>query len=192
MSHPSDSPSPDLSRRTLIGALTAAGAFGAVAATGVAGPVHAAAPGDQTEALDPTVSGLVYVPIDAFAFDTAQAAATPYRLYQQVTGMQPSSAPGYVQASLPIPIGSVVKQINVSFQGQPIVSIDRRNFADAAFTPITDLFFGAAGGGVKTASFTTSADISHGASYAVRVFCSAGDSTRATRGSRSSGRTRSG
>lgn len=185
MSHPSDTSdhatsattaSPELSRRSLIGGLTAAGALGAVTASSLVAGTAAAAPGDQTEALDPTVAGLVYVTLDAFAFDTAQAASTPYRLYQQATGMQPSTAPAYVQAALPIPVGSIVKQINVSYQGQPIVSIDRRNFADAAFAPVTDLFVTAAGGGVKTQSFSTTTELTHGGSYSLRVFCSAGDS----------------
>lgn len=167
----------DISRRALLGGLAlGAGAIGIAGAALPGGPVHAAGPGDQIEALDATINGLVYVPLDAFAFDTAQAAQTPYGLYQQTTGMQPSTAPAYVHASLPIPIGSVVRQINISYQGQPIVSINRRNFTDGAFVPVTDLFSTAAGGGVKTQSFSTDVELTAGASYAVEVFCSAGAS----------------
>ncbi len=167
----------DFSRRSLLGGLAfGAGAIGLVGAA-TSGRA-AAAPGDQTEALDPTVAGLVYLPLDAFAFDTAGTAAptTQRRLYQEITGMQPLTPPDRVRASLPIPIGSVVRQINVSYQGQPIISIDRRNFADGVFAPVTALLSTAAGGGVKTQSFSTNVELTAGGSYAMEVFCSAGDS----------------
>jgi len=68
------------------------------------------------------------------------------------------------------------RQINLSFQGQPIISINRRNLAGCAFASVTALLLTAAGGGVKTQSFTTDVELTHGASYAMRVFCSAGQS----------------
>ena len=173
-----------LSRRSLLGGLTAtAGAVslatiaGAHAASAANVPVFAGTPNGEIDALlDPTIAGLVYLPLDAFAFDTATVGATPYRLYQEVTGMQPSSPAEYIYASLPITIGAVVKQINVAYQGQPIISISRRTLG-GAFVDVTTPTSLAAGGGAKTQSLNVTADLTAGATYCVRVLCSAGDST---------------
>jgi len=92
--------STDISRRSLLGGLAlGAGAIGIVGAALPGNPVQAAGPGDQTEALDPTISGLVYLPLDAFAFDIAGTSPTAYRLYQETTGMQPQPAPAAIRAS---------------------------------------------------------------------------------------------
>ena len=172
-----------LSRRSLLGGLTATA--GAVSLATIAGthaasaanvPAFAGTPNGEIDALlDPTIAGLVYLPLDAFAFDTATVGATPYRLYQEVTGMQPSSPAEYIYASLPITIGAVVKQINVAYQGQPIISISRRTLG-GAFVDVTTPTSLAAGGGAKTQSLNVTADLTAGATYCVRVFCSAGDS----------------
>ncbi|MGE0881168.1 MAG: hypothetical protein AB7O61_21170 [Acidimicrobiia bacterium] len=150
------------------------GVAGAVPAFASSGSLTAAAqPLDQ--AVDPVVAGLVYTSLDAFAFDTAQAASTPTRLYQEATGMQPSTAPAYIYAPLPIPIGSIVKQINVCYQVQPIISIGRRSF-DGTFTDLTTPTSLAAGGGVKSQTLNVTAELTANASYSIKAFCSAGDS----------------
>jgi hypothetical protein len=169
-----DAATPELSRRALIGGLTAAGAFGLAASGALPGGIAHAAPGDQTEALDPTVAGLVYTTFDAAAFFPGNGS----RVYQEspATGTQPLSPPTHILAAMPIPVGAVIRQINVSFQGQPIISIARRDFTTGAFVPVTDLFNTTAGGGVKTQSFTTDVTFTHGGSYVLRAFCSNGDS----------------
>jgi hypothetical protein len=171
---PSDDPV-ELSRRSLIGGLAAAaGAAGLV--TMATGKIAVAAPDAPIlEALAPTVAGLVYLPLDAFAFDVVSVTGTPRRLYQEVTGMQPEPSSDYIYASLPIPIGSMIKQINVAYQGQPIISITRRTFG-STFTEIVPGTSLTAGGGAKTQSLAVTAELTSGASYAVRAFCSAGDS----------------
>lgn len=172
-----------VSRRGLIGGiggLTAVSALGLATGTSVLGGAIAhAAPGDpQTEALDPAVTGLAYVSLDTLAFFTDTTVGGQARVYQEspATGVQPLTVPAYVFAALPVPVGAVVRQINVSVQGQPIVSIAERDFVTGALTPVTDLFTPTAGGGVKTQSFTTTTTLAAGKSYVVRAFCSAGDS----------------
>ncbi|MFN8020949.1 MAG: hypothetical protein U0Q03_05400 [Acidimicrobiales bacterium] len=195
--HPHDAPDHALehtpaavSRRGLIGGiggLTAVSALGLAAGTAGstllgAGSVHAA-PGDpqtdpRTEALDPVVVGLAYTSFDALAFFTETTNGGQSRVYQETppTGVQPLSVPAYVHAPLTLPIGAVLRQINVSVQGQPIISVAERDFASGLLIPITDLFTPTAGGGVKTQTFTTTATLAAGKSYVLRAFCSAGDS----------------
>jgi hypothetical protein len=90
--------------------------------------------------------------------------------------MQPLDAGDHVYASLPIPISSVVKQINVSFQGSPSVAVVRRDLATGAFTDLTPVTGLTGAGGVSTQTLPVSGELTQGATYGVRVFCSAGDS----------------
>jgi hypothetical protein len=163
-----------VSRRTLIGGMAAAGAT--VAGLASSAPVAAT---DNAEAvLAAPVDGLIYVPLDAFAFDVAGTSSTAYRLYQEITGMQPSPAANFVYASLPVPIGSVVKQINFYYQGTPVVNVKRRDFtaSPASLSDLTTPISLDAGGGPKSQTLAVSAAISAGASYCLAVFCSSGDS----------------
>src|SRR5690606_558045 len=113
----------ELSRRALLGGVAAI-AGGAGLATFAGGPSVLAAPGGSAgstgsavlvagapEALGDTIPGLVYVTLDAFAFDVAGLDPTIRRLYQESppTGMQPVPSGQQLYAPLPIPIGSVVK-----------------------------------------------------------------------------------
>ncbi len=160
-----------LSRRTLLGATAVVGGASLVG-LGHA-PTASAAP--LSAPLTAPVDGLAYITLDAFAFDVADTAAASYRLYQQITGMQPQPAPGEIYAAIPIPIGSVIKQVNVGYQGAPSVAIVRRELTGAYtdLTPITGL---AMGSGPTAQTLTVDGELTHGASYAVRAFCSAGDS----------------
>ncbi|MEP1126468.1 MAG: hypothetical protein ABJH68_21495 [Ilumatobacter sp.] len=164
----------DISRRTLLGAGALIGGAGLIS-LGQPGHAHALPAADGAALLAPTIDGLTYVTLDAFAFDVAGVSPAAYRLYQQTTGMQPQPAPGEIHAPLPIPIGSVVKQINVGFLGQPIVAITRRQLT-GGYTDLTTLTTLTAGGGVKTQTLAVDGELTHGASYAVRAFCSAGAS----------------
>jgi hypothetical protein len=163
-----------ISRRSLIG--TAAVVGGA--------SLLVASPHSTANALAPTaepllsapVDGLTYLGLDAFAFDVATVNPTDYRLYQELTGMQPQPASNNIYASLPVPIGSVIKQINVSYQGSPSVAVVRRDLTTGAFTDLTMVTGLPAVGGVTTATLTVTGELTQGATYGVRVFCSAGDS----------------
>jgi hypothetical protein len=164
----------ELSRRALIGGLGAAGAIGLAGAFTGAAPVAAA--GEVADAIEAPTPGLVYLPLDAFAFDVARVSSTPYRLYQDLTGMQPSDAPGEIYASLPIPIGSVVKKINVAYVGTPIISITRRVFGTQTLEPASALITLPTAATPATTTATVDVAFTGGATYAMRVFCSAGQS----------------
>jgi hypothetical protein len=167
---------PEMSRRSLLGNLTvAAGAVGLATISG-AGSVSAAGGPPSGEALlDPTVAGLTYLPIDAVAFDVAGLNGAQRRIYQEVTGVQPLTAPDEIFASLPLPVGAVLKQINIAYQGTPVFRIIKRALGGAVteLTPNTSL---APGGGPKTQTLAVNAEIVSGATYNAKVFCSAGDS----------------
>lgn len=170
----SDTSGGAFSRRALLSGLGAAGAFGL--ATSFGGATHAMAAGDVPEALAAPVDGLVYVTLDALAFHVADASNAVYRNYTEFSGVQPSAAPNWLYAPLPIPVGSVVRQINVSYKGQPIVVIGRRVMGDTAFLDHTTLQSLDAGAGAKTQTVAVNATITHGGSYVMKVFCSAGAS----------------
>jgi hypothetical protein len=163
-----------ISRRSLIG--TAAVVGGA--------SLFVTSPHSTASALAPTaepllsapVDGLTYLGLDAFAFDVATTDPAAYRLYQELTGMQPQPASNNIYASLPVPIGSVIKQINVSYQGSPAVAVVRRDLTTGAFTDLPMVTGLPAVGGVTTATLTVTGELTQGATYGVRVFCSAGDS----------------
>lgn len=166
-----------VSRRAMIGGLGAAGAIGLAGAFG--GATHVMAVGDTPAAIDAPTDGLVYLPLDAFAFDVARTSSGPYRLYQTLTGMQPSDAPNEIYASLPIPIGSVVKKINVAYIGTPIIAITRRVFGTQTLTDAMTLVSLPA----QTNPASTTVTIpdggvvfTPGATYAMKVFCSVGQS----------------
>ena len=164
-----------MSRRSLIGAAAVVGGAGLVT-LGRTDRVSAGAAPVAEPLLDAPIDGLTYIGLDAFAFDVAGTDSAQRRLYQQVTGMQPLDTPDQVYASLPIPIGSVVKQINVSFQGNPIIAVVRRDLASGAFTDLTPLTNLNGAGGVSTQTIAVDGTLTQGATYGVRVFCSAGAS----------------
>jgi hypothetical protein len=167
---------PELSRRSLLGNLTvAAGAVGLATMAG-AGSVSAAGTPPTGEALlDPTIAGLTYLPIDALAFDVAGLNTAQRRIYQEATGVQPLTAGDDIFAALPLPIGAVIKQVNIAYQGMPIFRIIKRSLGGAVteLTPNTTL---ASGGGPKTQTLAVTAEITNGATYHAKVFCAAGDS----------------
>jgi hypothetical protein len=96
-----------------------------------------------------------------------------------VTGVQPLLPPSNLAASLSLPVGSVVRQINVAYQGQPILSIKRRIMtAPSPVQDASELLITAAGGGQKTQTFdlTTPVTIEPATTYFLNSFHSAGDS----------------
>lgn len=165
--------SPGLSRRSLLGA--AALASGAGLVTFGVPQVVGAAPNVFPEVLDAPVDGLTYISLDAFAFNVASEAGGQYRIFDDLTGTQPINPNDWINAPLPIPLGSVIKQINISYYGEPIVSVLRRALTGARLDIVTPTPL-AAGAGLKTKSLAVNAEVTSAASYAVRVYCATGAS----------------
>ncbi len=170
----------DLSRRTLLTGLAAtASAVGLSTVLNSPTAQAQAEPGEvsSTRAFGGSTPGLVYLPVDAFAFDVAGTSANR-RIYQEITGVQPLIAGNFIYAPLPIPIGAVIKQINIGYQGQPIAYVSRRIISGtvSSLTDIVGPVTLAAGGGAKTQSIAVTAELTNGGIYSMKVFCSAGDS----------------
>ncbi|BAN00737.1 hypothetical protein [Ilumatobacter coccineus] len=162
-----------LSRRSVLGA--AAVLSGASLAALARGEAVSAGPAALHHAVSPPVDGLSYITLDAFAFHVADTASTTYRLYQELTGMQPQPAPNYLDAPLTIPIGSSVRQLNIGYQGTPVISIARRTLTGTIANVTTPTTLDG-GGGAKTQTLDVDALLEHDGTYTVRAFCSVGDS----------------
>jgi hypothetical protein len=134
MTNETSTPAPaGITRRSLIGGIgVAAGAasLGGRAALSAPAKVASSVPqgADPPLPLDePLTPGLVYLPLDAFAFDVADSdSAPPRRIYERSTGMRPSSGFAYLYASLPIPADSIVKELRFSYVGSPAVGLSGR------------------------------------------------------------------
>jgi hypothetical protein len=72
--------------------------------------------------LSAPIPGLTYIAIDAQQFWPTVASQ---RVYEDITGTK-GAANSRIWAGLPLPAGSVVYQMNVGYQGQPIAEISRR------------------------------------------------------------------
>jgi hypothetical protein len=167
-----------VSRRTL---LRGAGALaGAAAVAQGTPPAFAAGPSAVVlpEALSAAISGLTYIAIDAQQMWPTKAAD---RVYQDLTGSQglPNDR---IWAGLPLPVGSVVRQISVGYQGQPIVEISRRAISqpNPAQQPeqVFQLSAPASPGGPfsSTLNLATPVTIEPNYSYTVSFFLSPGES----------------
>lgn len=180
--HPDEQTS-GLTRRHLIagGAAAAAGAalIGTAVGTGNAGAKAPAAFAPQ--ALDPAIAGLTYKAIDAAGLDVyaneGGGAGNNYRIYQDITGSQPIKPNTGLYASLDLPVGAVIKQINAVYQNQPIVSIRERNFATGAITDIftpTSMTASPGGAFASSVDVTPNVVIKPACSYVLKFFCVAG------------------
>jgi hypothetical protein len=170
-----------ISRRSLIGGLgVAAGAasLGSRAAVSAPAVLPTSVPQGVEAPADygPLVRGLVYVPVDALAFDTANVSGIPYRLYQQSTGMQPSSSSGDIYAPVSIPTGAIVKDIRLSFFGRPVVYLARRVMGTQDFATAMSPLLLPAGGGAKAHVASVTVEILESHTYSVVVSCNPGDS----------------
>ena len=121
-----------VSRRGMILGLGAAA--GAVAGAGLISTEAAATsavPRISTslrpEAVSPPIPGLTYIAIDAQQMWPTVAST---RVYQDITGTQ-GPPNDRIWAGLPLPVGSVIKQISVGYQTQPILEISRRPITPA-------------------------------------------------------------
>ena len=165
-----------------------AAAFGATAAIAALPGIPAvAAPPSVTpitsdvepDALGAVNPALTYLMLDAFAFFNDSTFGNTGRIYQDVTGVQPDIAANRLSAALPIPCGSVIYQLNVAYQGQPIMEIWKRSMtAPTPFGPTFQQTTPAGGGGATTATFNFDPPIAieQGTTASVRFFASAGDS----------------
>ncbi len=170
-----------LSRRDMvlgIGAIAGAtAAFGSLPGTAAsAAPLASGAP--RPEVLGTIKPFLSYVGIDALAFDTYAFGPGNERFYEELTGMNALTPPDRLAAPLSIPAGSVIQQLNVAYQGQPILEIFRRQLATPvpALMPFQQTL--AAGGGAKTQTIELASPITIDATstYTVQFFTSPGAS----------------
>ena len=175
-------------------ALLGLGAVAGAAAVVSAIPFEATAGGlasilSQASAADlgPAIPGLTYVGIDAFAFTTETVGTGGVqRIYQTATGMQPSIANNRIWAPLMIPAGSVVHQMNVGYQTQPIAEISRRRVAQPNPAQIPAQVFQqtlpASPGGPFSSTLNLSAPVTieQDSTYTVSFFCGAGSSVFGT------------
>jgi len=130
------------------------------------------------EALGTVNPALTYMTLDAFAFFNDSTTGLNQRVYQDITGVQPLNANERLSASLPIPCGSTIFQLNVAYQGQPIMEIWTRSMTTPV--PYGPLFQQTvpAGGGPQTTTFdlATPIVVGQGSTVAIRFFATAGAS----------------
>ena len=169
-----------VSRRSLL----RAGAAGAATVLGVAGASAAGAPPaaavDRSSslplALGAKLPALTYLQLDGTAF--FPGSLSDGRVYQEITGVQPNTAARSIFAPLALPVGSVVRQINVAYVNSPVVTIRRRTMT--APNPPTPEFQQTTviGANPNTITFdlANAVTIAADSLYYLDVFCSAGDS----------------
>jgi len=168
--------SSSMSRRALV---TGFGAVGVAAGLGVAGlsvgPAVAAPGVVPTPAVLATPNAaLNYLNIDATAFHTYASG----RYVDDITGVGSSNPPARVAAPLMLEVGSVVRQLNVGYQGEPILEIFKRDFVTPTPWQMPFQQTLPAGGGPKTITINlpTPITIAAGSSYSVQFYAPPGAS----------------
>ena len=134
----------------------------------------------RPEAVGVAIPGLTYISIDATSFFDN----TGKRIYQPLTGTQPDplTTPQRIFAPLNLPAGSVVYQMNVGYQGQPIAEISKRPITQTSPTnepsqPFQKTLTASPGGAFSsTENLATPVTITADASYTVSFFCTSGAS----------------
>ena len=118
-------------RGMLLGLGAAAGAVAGAGLISTEAAATSAVPRISTslrpEAVSAPLPGLTYIAIDAQQMWPSVAAD---RVYQDITGSQ-GKPNDRIWAGLPLPVGSVIKQISVGYQVQPILEISRRPITPA-------------------------------------------------------------
>jgi hypothetical protein len=179
-----------MSRRNLIVGASAA-ALGLSAVMSAGSVVDAAPP--HPEVLAPSVAGLQYIGLDATDFwpDGNYNGGQDPRVIDILSGVGVAFGGGnnaaQLAASIPLPAGSVIRQISVAYQGTPIINV----YAKALVSPVTlgqYISSGlAAGGGNKTQTITLNGSrpqlapirLVTNTSYTVRFYVGPGDSIHA-------------
>ena len=163
----------ELSRRGLIAGLGAlAGVTAAVAFPTVAMAAPHAAGGDQTEALGAAKANLTYLNIDAAAFHTGIYTSPNNRYSDDTSGTGVNSGTGTLSAPLLLPTGSVIRQLNIAYQGAPSVSIVKRPLASpVAVEQVLTPRVLTAGGGAKTQTIELdpAVPLSDASTYSLRI-----------------------
>lgn len=175
-------------RRLFAGAAAAAAGAGALGSVLPGASVAAGAPplrAPELAALGTQSSTLTYLPLDGLEFfpDTTGKS----RLVDPTSGVQitPATPGSYLNANMPLPVGSVIRQINVAYQGQPVVVVGVRSMTTNPQTPGTFVSQSlAAGGGPKTQTLELNQPsgglqpitVVAGATYLLRFFLGVGDS----------------
>ena len=182
----SESTIPSTSGVTRRDALIGLGAVAGAAAAGTmlpftanaGGSVPSVVPAQAEELVGAAIPGLTYVGIDAFGF--VNEAGT--RTYQTITGSQPTAVNSRIWAPLMLPAGSVVYQMNVGYQVQPIAEISRRPITqpNPALQPaqVFQKTLQASPGGPfsSTENLATPVTIQADSTYTVSFYCGPGSS----------------
>src|SRR5262249_13076242 len=113
----------------------------------------------------PQTAGLTYILIDPSAFIPIDGAGT--RNVDDTAGTR-LSAPGQLRASIALPKDAVIKQVNFTYQGSPVVSLQRKPFAGTK-TEVVSRVLNAGGGGFQSDNFTVDELADGTASYAFNV-----------------------
>ncbi len=181
-----------VSRRRLITGAAAAAALGGVAAvattSGAAGAAFPALSGPHPEVLGTSVAGLTYLPIDALDFfpDGQYNGGSDPRYVDNITGVgiafTGAHTAGQLAASLPLPAGSVIRQVNVSYYGAPIINVYGKPLAPGTTSQNISLGL-ASGGGAKTQTINLDGStaqfnpitIAAATTYTLRFYVGAGD-----------------
>jgi len=183
MSEPTNPSTWGVTRRdALIGLGAVAGAAAAVTVlpftADAAGSVPSVVPARSGELVGAPIAGLTYVGLDASGFfDDAGN-----RLYNFLTGSQPILQNRRIWAPLVLPAGSVVYQMNVGYQVQPIAEISRRLITqpNPAVQPAQvfqkTLQAGPGGPFSSTENLASPVTIAADSTYTVSFFCGPGSS----------------
>jgi hypothetical protein len=157
----------DFSRRTLLGAGVLAGTAAVSALLGEMSPAKAALATDTP--------GLTYVGVDAQAFWPSVASD---RYYDDAIGTGTTVSNTRIWAPLHLPLGSVIRQISISYYGQPIMEISSRSMtAGGAPTPLFQQTVPASGGlGTATYDLTSPVLVQSAHTYTTGAFLTAGAS----------------
>ncbi len=172
-----------VSRRNLlagIGAVAAgAGAF-ALPTTVSAGAPPIVAVNLHPETLGAALPSLTYLPIDGFDFQPDTNYAANGRYASDADGVGTNLA-GELAASIPLPVGSVIRQINIGYRGTPILNVFQRQldkpFAGTRATTLqtNSMSLVTVGGyGNQTVDLPTPVTIVANSTYSLRFYVSPG------------------
>ena len=164
-----------VTRRSLIAGMAGAGAAVAAASRvdALPGMARATIGTIGPEAIDPATAGLTYLAIDAVAFFPGAGSG---RYSDDTSGSGVLSPPATLLAPLLLPTGSIIKQVNLAYQGTPGISLVGRPMSSPTSTTTDITFASAAGGGPKTMTHNTNVTLAANSTYSLRALCQAGDS----------------
>lgn len=174
-----------VSRRNLLaglGAVAAGAGALALPTNASAGAPPVTAVYQHPEVLDAALPGLTYLPIDGFDFhpNTNYSAAVRYANDNDGVG---NATGGELSVSLPLPVGSVIRQINIGYRGSPILNIFQRQLdkplggTRPTIAQTNTLALNNAGGyGNQTVNLAAPVTIVANSTYSLRFYVSPGSS----------------